>query len=845
MSPNIHMATREPSNNRKSSNRSSRPQTSLRPPSSVRQGMPAFEVTPSKYHGPPESINKPLPNLPLSSRRHAIVPFLSRTLSTPVTTTVPNLPSNPNREHNPPPLRRISRTSSQADVNEKLSRRKGIVGGSAVLATGVPILATQPVSLDFQDILADVLIHAAHIQTACGDKRRDVEKLRSLISTFHILVAKLLDYTSELPGLVHASHRYILAWESAQFADKVFCDHAKAQFDPFRPEFYFKNAVSLLQLTLTSVRTMLDVAGLELDEPWKFYEYSIKWAEFEEQVPFPGSDDAEKSRDPGSDTEDDEDDSTTLVPSSERPSISIRASIASAYGKFPSLAKLTNDHPPSYTASQDTIYKHGRLWYASLHALIHHLTSQDAVADNGLVDSFFLTYDFWTTTEEVLDALIRRYKEAYDLYDPLKESCREEGRIAQLRVIRMMRNWIELYWRDDTPHSVIKGLRKFIDGHVYRDWPSAGPLLDQALVCTRSRTSRTVCRLRKAPASSPAEHATKFQKLVAALPNWTKLDNLHDMCRQYPSHVSIDRIDGGKMCDELARQLTVWASNLYRSLVPGEFLRHYQHKHGCTCAAQSAVQAITVYHDALTCWVMNSICDQRDRVVRTKVRRTWIKVARRCQKMRNFDSFYAIGNALNSKAVATLWKTYDNLEYHSRHDEKLLKAVTSTWQRFKVVREALKIDRAAVPPLASYQREIEKLLNGYERCAQSEKSSHMIPNIFIYDCVGQTIRQMEQWHQPYDISESVYIQSWLKNTLDPLIKEDVSALIKVLAARSLRMEGAEPPLTLVRRLRRTSSASDTSLYVANFTARAVACYRTLSTAKRKPPEGIENIHRLA
>lgn len=42
---------------------------------------------------------------------------------------------------------------------------------------------------------------------------------------------------------------------------------------------------------------------------------------------------------------------------------------------------------------------------------------------------------------------------------------------------------------------------------------------------------------------------------------------------------------------------------------------------------------------------------------------------------------------------------------------------------------------------ASYQREIEKLLNGYERCAQSEKSSHMIPNIFIYDCVGQTIRR--------------------------------------------------------------------------------------------------------
>lgn len=809
--------------------------------------MPAFEVALSKYYRPPDSINKPLPNLPLSSGKHTIIPFLSRTLSTPVTTTVPNMPSNPNQENNAPPLLRIPRTSSRADVNEKLSRRKGIVGGSAVLAAGVPALATQPLSLDFQDILADVLLQAVHIQTACRDKRRDVKKLRSLISTFHILVAKLFKSTLELPGFVRASHRYILAWESAQFADNAFLHHAETQFDPYRPGFYFKKAASLLQFTLASVRTMLDVADIELDEPWKFYECIIPRAEFEEQVPFPGSDDAEKSRDRDSEVGDDEDDSTTLVPSSNRPSISIRASIAYAYGAFPSLVKLTNVHPPSYTTSQDTIYKHGRLWYASLYALIHLLTSQDAATDNGLVDSFFLTYDFWTTSEEVLDALIRRYKEAHDTYDPLEESCSEEGRIAQLRVIRMMRNWIKLYWRDDIPHSVIRDLRNFIYGHVYRDWPSAAPLLVKALDRTRSRTSRTARRLREASASSSAERATKVQRLVAVLPNWARLSQpktLHDMCRQHPSCVSIDWIDGGKMCDELARQLTVWASNLYRSLVPEEFLRHYQHEHGCTCAAKSAVQAITVYHDALTCWVLNSICDQKDRVVRTKVRSIWIRVARRCQKMRNFDSFYAIGNALSSTAVTTLWKTYDNLDYHSRHNEELLKAFTSPWQRFKAVREALKIDRAAVPPLASYQWEIEKLLNGYERFAKSEKSGHMIPNIFIYDCVGQNIRQMEQWHQPYHISESFYIQSWLKNTLDPLITEDVNALIKNLAARSLQKEGPEPPLTFARRLRRTSSASDTSLYVANITAKAVACYRTLSTAKRKPPEGIENIHRL-
>ncbi|KAI9793535.1 MAG: hypothetical protein M1816_007968 [Peltula sp. TS41687] len=411
----------------------------------------------------------------------------------------------------------------------------------------------------------------------------------------------------------------------------------------------------------------------------------------------------------------------------------------------------SNAKPIKNTFKHELLYgKDDQVIGGSLSALVECLTIPDSTPDSTLVSTFHLTFRQFTTAVELANALIDRFQSV--------SGIASFARTAQFRVANVFKSWLESYWRKDCDSAALPIISRFATEQLQKVLPGVGERLVTLAATVSAANSPTVPRQlsslgntnvamgqQSRPASPTPHHALSNSQIIS-LKNWKQSGhNVHVL--------DVDPL-------ELARQLTLEASRLFRSIVPEELLAQEWTKKSQSISDN--VKAMIRSTTNLTLWVSQSILAGEEVKRRSVILKHWVKVANFCLELRNYDSLMAIMGALDSASIARMKRTWDCLSVKTRALVETLRAVVDTSRNYAGLRHRLQTDSSpCIPFLGIYLTDLtfvnagnpatRRLSNGMEviNFDKHIKTAKLISDI-------QRLQQMA-----YNLNPVQELQAWI------------------------------------------------------------------------------------
>lgn len=327
--------------------------------------------------------------------------------------------------------------------------------------------------------------------------------------------------------------------------------------------------------------------------------------------------------------------------------------------------------------------KDGQISGGTLPALIERLTTHDSTPDASFVSTFYLTFRLFATPVELAQALIDRFQY-------VGESPRAAGPV-RLRVYNVFKGWLETHWRNDCDSPALELIVPFATRQLMIVLPTAGkrlaalaekvtafngPLVPR-LVSSMGRTNTSVATYVAPDTPLPPAIITKHQL------------NLLKQWKYNGSTISILDLDAL----ELARQFTLKESQIFCSILPEELLATEWTKKTSSMAVN--VRAMSRLSTDLANLVADSILVLEDPKKRAAVIKQWVKIAKKCLELENYDSIMAIICSLNSSTILRLKRTWDQISSKTKSKLDNLKEVVDVSRNYAVLRQRL---QNAVPP---------------------------------------------------------------------------------------------------------------------------------------------------
>ncbi|KCV67727.1 hypothetical protein H696_05835 [Fonticula alba] len=316
---------------------------------------------------------------------------------------------------------------------------------------------------------------------------------------------------------------------------------------------------------------------------------------------------------------------------------------------------------------------------ASLNKLIERLTDEKS-HDMDFVKTILLTYHSFTTPAILLSKIIERYNVprpanmAYDDFD------RNSRRLIHLRVVNVLKHWIEKYSSDffdpksaDGFSQLAYDVARFARNILHADNPTHARMILQVL--GRLKPSRTSDKQLPpaepiAPASAPTAIASESKILR--------------IFRHSPQ--------------DLAEHITATDFELFAQIKPAELLN--QNWNRADAEVRSAnVLRVSRRFNRVVLWVVASI------LIKDKVRKRaerfakLIEIAQRLYHLKNFSSVMAFIAGFNSAAISRL--KWTRAELPGRHVRILedLEQIMTAQSNYKAYRALL---HNSSPPLVPY-----------------------------------------------------------------------------------------------------------------------------------------------
>jgi len=163
------------------------------------------------------------------------------------------------------------------------------------------------------------------------------------------------------------------------------------------------------------------------------------------------------------------------------------------------------------------------------------------------------------------------------------------------------------------------------------------------------------------------------------------------------SHKKIDTIiDVDPL--EMARQLTLLESTLFRAIRPHEFLNQNWGKPGREFNSPNILIMIE-WFNKVSLWAATTMVLANDNRDRVQIIKKWIDVAEECRKLNNLNSVMELLGGLRMAAVSRLKKSWDNIDAKHLAVFKKLEDLMSSLQNYKQYRETM---NQSVPPCIPY-----------------------------------------------------------------------------------------------------------------------------------------------
>ena len=438
------------------------------------------------------------------------------------------------------------------------------------------------------------------------------------------------------------------------------------------------------------------------------------------------------------------------------------------------------------TFAHETVFnKDGQISGGTLSALIERLTTHDSTPDATFVATFYLTFRLFATPQEFAQALIDRFSYVGD-------SPRTAGPV-RLRVYNVFKGWLESHWRKDCDGPALGLIMSFATRQLQLVLPTAGkrlaclaekvnavegPLVPR-LVSSMGKTNTSIARYVAPDTPLPAPIITKSQ--ITALKNWKH------------AGASVSILDFDPL--ELARQFTIKASRVFCSILPEELLATEWMKKSASVAVN--VRAMSTLSTDLANLVADSILQRDDPKKRAMTIKQWVKIAKKCLKLANYDSLMAIICSLNSSTILRLKRTWELVSSKTKTTLEDLKAVVDCSRNYAALRQRL---QTTIPPslpfVGTYLTDLTFVDVGNQTTRQlpgeGAADGLSVINFDKHVKTAKIISDLQRFQIPYRFTEIPELQTWMQDQLVRVRSSDASN-VQSYYRRSLLLEPREQP----------------------------------------------------
>ncbi|TKA78471.1 hypothetical protein B0A49_03848 [Cryomyces minteri] len=425
----------------------------------------------------------------------------------------------------------------------------------------------------------------------------------------------------------------------------------------------------------------------------------------------------------------------------------------------------------SFEAEQrilETTHAHELLWNGdmeiaggSLPALIEQLTTHDAKPDKDFVFAFMLTFRLFTSPATFAQSLVRRF-----------ESVGEDNlwsKPVQTRVLKVVKDWLEIYWQAHTDEEALPIIYRFAAGILGAAFPAAGKrILDSIERVFDYGQNSVVLRLRPMTGRSHAGWAVDTATTAQAPTPSISKSQLNALRNNRDGHSNCSILDFDPL--EVARQITLMESRLFRTIQPHELLASaWMKKRGPN---SSNVNTMSRLSTDLANLVADTILGIQDYKKRALMIEQWVKVAMRCAELKNYDGVLAIICALTSSAVERLKETWGVVSEKNKGRLGELKKTIDLSNNYAVLRKSFENEvPPAIPFLGMYLTDLTFIDAGNSETRQlpgreGRSTGVTIINFDKHARTARVVREIQRFQAPYDLAAVPEMQAWLDTEID-------------------------------------------------------------------------------
>ncbi|KAI9723491.1 MAG: hypothetical protein M1828_004221 [Chrysothrix sp. TS-e1954] len=424
----------------------------------------------------------------------------------------------------------------------------------------------------------------------------------------------------------------------------------------------------------------------------------------------------------------------------------------------------------------------GQVTGGSLPALVEQLTIHDATPDVTFVNTFYLTFRLFTSPQEFAQTLVDRFDYV--------GGQQHLSKAVRLRVHNVFKGWLENHWQTDTDAEALETIIKFASEKLSVTFPLAsGSLLAlTSRVVEAHESAQPYYSLSKARATSNS--VTSLDGGPCPAPNVTK--SQLNLLRNRNGIQSCNILDFDAL--EIARQITIYTSKTFCAIRPEELLASEWTKK--TSLKALNVKALAHLSTDLANLVAESILNYDDIKKRALTIKQWVKVAKKCLELNNYDSLMAIICSLNSSMVVRLYKTWAAVSQKTLARLDYLNTIVDISRNYAVLRQRVQSQvGACLPFMGIYLTDLTFIDVGNQAKRQlrgvgSETDKVSVINFDKHMKTAKVISDLQRFQVGYKLQPVPEMQEWMAAQMSRM-RANEEANVAQYYRRSLVLEPRE------------------------------------------------------
>lgn len=381
----------------------------------------------------------------------------------------------------------------------------------------------------------------------------------------------------------------------------------------------------------------------------------------------------------------------------------------------------------------------------TIHKLVERLT-YPTYADTNYLSHFLITYRSFCTPQELLNLLIKRYEVPEPPNATTEQSLRFRKNYitpVRLRVFNVFRQWVDKHYYDfENDTDLLKMFLEFIKDSMSNDkkMEKAVKSLTRAVRQRRETSENAKNLIFSEPPPEILKGSVGLEK--------ERIDEF-DILTLNPI--------------EVARQLTLIESELYRSIKPSELVGQPWVKSNKEERSPNVLAMIHRFNH-VSRWVATSVVETENLKERVDVVVNFLEVLDECRRLNNFNGMMEIISGLQATSVYRLKFTWNEVPAKKKLILEEAASLMARESNFKKFRSRLhSVNPPCIPFFGMYLTDLTFIEDGTSDTLPSPNGNTLI-NFAKRRRVASVIAEIQlHQNQPYNLQAVATIQDYLMN----------------------------------------------------------------------------------